>query len=306
MRKDYASGFGMLVLSAVLFSVMGACVKLSKAYGIDSLTLLFYRFLIGVLFVLILKFLGIARLRFARKGLLFWRGVLGAIGVLVFFVSVHKIGLGRSGVLTFTFPIFAAIYAPFLLKEKANPLVAGAIVVSFSGLFLMSPFAGGASVSRFYFCLALFGGGVLGGFCVIIIKKLRETTDPYTIYLSQAFFGLLMCVICISYIFFGSGDNVNLPGRGWHLILLVGIIASVGQIIMTYAYKYVPATQAGLVAMLTPVFNMVVAISLFKEELTGIEIAGAVLVLLSCFAVFYFESRKGVAAVRPAGPSSSK
>jgi drug/metabolite transporter (DMT)-like permease len=64
---------------------------------------------------------------------------------------------------------------------------------------------------------------------------------------------------------------------------------------MTYAYKYVPATQAGLVAMLTPVFNVIIALSLFREEMSGVELTGAALIVLSCFAVFYFEGRRSPA-----------
>jgi len=286
MQRKYAFGFVLLLVSALLFSVMGACVKLASNLGIGSYELLFYRFLIGTAFVILFAFLGIARLEFVRKGFLIWRGLLGGAMVFILFISIQKIGLGRSAVLSYTFPIFAALYAPFLLKEKVNLLVILAIAAAFFGLYLMSPLGGARIISWFYFSLALGGGGVIGGLCVIVIKKLRETDNSYTIYLSQAFFGLLMATA------FTFGKRIDFPTGGWYLILAVGLLATFGQLIMTYAYKFVPATQAGLLAMLTPVFNMVIAMGFLQEEMSRMEITGAVLVILSCFSVFYFESRK--------------
>ena len=265
---------------------MGACVKSAGSAGIGSYELLFYRFLIGTVFVILFAFLGITRLEFANKGLLVLRGLLGGAMVFILFISIQKIGLGRSAVLSYSFPVFAAIYAPLLLREKVKAHVVAAIAAAFLGLYLMSPLAGARVVSWFYFSLALGGGGAVGGLCVIIIKKLRENDNSYTIYLSQAFFGLLMATC------FVFGKKMDFPKSGWYLILAVGLLATFGQLIMTYAYKFVPATQAGLLAMLTPVFNVIIGVGYFMEEMSRIEITGAVLVILSCIAVFYFESRK--------------
>ena len=76
------------------------------------------------------------------------------------------------------------------------------------------------------------------------------------------------------------------------LLLSIGVVAAVGQLFMTEAYRYVTVTTGALLNMLVPVFNFALALAVFNETFSLIEIAGTVLVLSSCALVITLDRRQ--------------
>ena len=66
------------------------------------------------------------------------------------------------------------------------------------------------------------------------------------------------------------------------ILLGIGLIATIAQLIMTWAYKHVPATEGSLLAFLTPLLNVLLGILVFGEKLHPTTLIGAALVLVCC------------------------
>jgi drug/metabolite transporter (DMT)-like permease len=279
MNKGYAKGMLVMAASSVLFSAMSLLVPWTKEASTSVVTAA--RFITGILIIAGFAVSGITRLTARNRLWLVVRGVIGAVSVFLFFRGIVTLGLGKGTILNYTYPIFAALLAPLMLRERLHLDVLAAIGVSFFGIYLvLNP--GNILAIGSDGLLALLGGA-LSGVAVVAIKKLRETDSPYMIYLAQCVFGLFVVgypTVTSSFAF---------SAVTWLILLGVGLFATAAQLLMTWAYKHVPATEGSLLAFLVPVLNMILGVIVFGETMHPATIAGSLLVLASCVYVAFRE-----------------
>lgn len=261
-----------MAASAVLFSLMSLLIPFTRE--VSTSLIASARFVVGIAMILVISFLRRTPLTAVNRWWLVARGVIGATSVYFFFRGIMNLGLGKGTILNYTYPIFAALFAPLILKEKLTWDVLAAGVVSFVGIWLVvSP--GRFSSIGAEGLLALMGG-FLSGIAVVAIKKLRETDSPSIIYLAQCLFGLLLLGWPT------AASSFAFPGVEWLILLGLGIVATAAQLTMTWAYKHVPATEGSLLAFLTPVLNVLLGIAVFGEQMRVSTLAGSAVVLVCC------------------------
>ena len=271
-------GMLAMALSSVLFSAMSVLIPFTK--DVSAFVIAAARFVTGIVVILGLAAMGRASIKAVNKPWLVVRGVIGATSVYLLYRGIMTLGLGKGTVLSYTYPVFAALLAPLMLKEKLTWDVLVAAVVSFFGIWLViRPTGGAGAAAALSFSvndmLALLGG-LLSAIAVVAIKKLRETDTPSIIYLAQCVFGLLVVGWPT------ATSSFAFAGIEWLILLGVGLIATIAQLTMTWAYKHVPATEGSLLAFLTPVLNVLLGVLVFGERLQTTTLAGSALVLLCC------------------------
>jgi drug/metabolite transporter (DMT)-like permease len=265
-------GMPVMAASSLLFSLMSVLIPL--AHGVSASLIASARFVVGIIVIMAIALVTRTRLRAVNKWWLVARGVIGASSVYLLFRGIQNLGLGQGTILNYTYPIFAALLAPLMIKEKItwDVLVAGA--VSFFGIWLVvSP--GPISSINTETLLALLGG-VGSAIAVVAIKKLRETETPSIIYLAQCVFGLLVVGWPT------AASSFGFAGFEWLILLAIGLVATTAQLAMTWAYKHVPATEGSLLAFLTPVLNVLLGVLVFGELMKPMTLAGSALVLACC------------------------
>jgi drug/metabolite transporter (DMT)-like permease len=278
-RSSAATGMAAMAGSAVLFSAMALLLALT--HGVSSSIIAAARFVVGTVIILGMAASGVTHLRANNRWWLIIRGVIGAASVYFFFRGILVLGLGKGTILNYTYPIFAAVIAPILLGERLPWDVLAAVGVSFAGIWLVvNP--GVITAVGIEDLLALFGG-LLSGIAVVAIKKLRETETPYIIYLAQCVFGLLVVGWPTA-----TSSFAFAPAQ-WLLLAGVGVVATVAQLVMTWAYKHVSATEGSLMAFLTPVLNVALGALIFGERMRGLALVGSAVVLLCCGYVAFRE-----------------
>ncbi len=282
-------GYLIMVASCIFFSASAAAARALS--GTNYFVVAFWRFSVGAILVLAPWALGIIRVRFVRKGLLAARGIIGVIAISMYIAAVIKVGLAKATFLTYTYPAWAALFAILLLKERPHLLVwlslAGSMLGSY--LMLMDSRLGGI---HFYEMLALIGA-VLSGVAICTIKKLRDTDSSQSIFLSLSFFGVLLLAAPANW------RAEFLPASSLALVIAAGVAATLGQLLMTYAYKLVPASEGSLVGLLTPLFNVVVASLIFHETLTPRSAVGAGLIFAACVLVMLRPGSASFFGARP-------
>ena len=281
MNTSRATRWGMPIMAAssVLFSAMSLLIPLTRS--VNTSLVASARFVTGIVVIVGLALAGFTRIKPVNYWWLIVRGLIGATSVYFFYRGITNLGLGKGTVLNYTYPVFAALLAPLMLKEKLPWDVGAAVLVSFLGIALVvNPGRlNGLGVEEL---LALLGG-VLSGIAVVAIKKLRETDTPYVIYLAQCVFGLLVVgwpTITSSFGF---------SGQIWLILLGVGALATAAQLAMTWAYKHVPATEGSLFGFLVPVLNVLLGVIVFGEKMRVSTVAGSALVLVCCGYVAFRE-----------------
>jgi drug/metabolite transporter (DMT)-like permease len=279
MRKRLSpeiSGAVWMISSSILFSIMAVFVRYANSqYSLSGWKTSEIRFAVCILVIFCLSLSKKYPLRFVNYSWLASRGIFGGVAVCIFFYAINKIGMAKATVLTFTYPIWAAMLSPLIFKKPVSMGLWIAIITAFIGLYLIViPSEGILSISAMDL-LALFAG-LLSGWAILSIKKLHETDSSRAILFSQCLFGLMFAIVP-SY-----SEGYSFPVEAWAILILIGIIAAVAQLQMTHAYKFVGAIEGSLISILNPVLNVFLGVIFFKEPLTIRASLGCAIVLICC------------------------
>lgn len=284
--SDNSKGIFLTLGSVVFFALMAVLVKIIP--NVSSYQTTFFRFAIGLGIISILAQFGVINLRFNDKKGLFWRGFVGGIAVYLFYLAILKLGVAKGSVYIYSYPIFATLFSMLILKEKVEPIKFVVIFISFAGLILLS--VGGVKDSLagmgIYELIAI-AGSITTGLAVVFVKKLHDSDNSYAIFFSQCIVGFWMFLI--------PSGATQAKGNMSELILLVsvGVVATIGQLFMTEGYRYVNVATGSLLQSLVPVFNLISGWLIFQEQLTNIEMMGALIIVVSCFALVIINFRIG-------------
>jgi drug/metabolite transporter (DMT)-like permease len=278
--SDRRSVFLML-LSVVLFSANTLIIRGISAHvpAADGWLASLFRGICGLIVVAAL--FGFGRgfdpKRLIGSRLVMIRGIVGAIGILAFYVTVTKLGAARAVVLNLTYPAFATIIAAFWLKETITRAAMLWMVVAFVGLLLFLGGEGQLLHPSPYDLLGLFGAAA-AGWVVVVIRRLRHEEHPATIYASQAFYGMLASTPAVTKL-------PGLPGVAWGALIAAAVLVCFAQLLMTRAYQTLPVSRGSAMQMTLPLVTAVGGFAFFHETFHLPELAGAALTLLATWRV---------------------
>ncbi|MDP3434256.1 MAG: DMT family transporter [Bacteroidota bacterium] len=283
--SDNSKGILLTLGSVVFFALMAVLVK--AVPNVSSYQTTFFRFAIGLGILGILSLFGIIQLKFNDKKNLFWRGIVGGIAVYLFYLAIIKLGVGKGSVYVYSYPIFATLFSMLILKEKVEPIKFVVIFISFAGLVLLSVGGKESLAGMGIYELIAIAGSVTTGLAVVFVKKLHDSDNSYAIFFSQCIVGFWLFLI--------PSGATQAKGNLNELLLLVlvGIVATIGQLFMTEGYRYVNVATGSLLQSMVPVFNLLSGWLIFHEQFTTIEMTGAFIIVSSCFALVIINFRIG-------------
>jgi len=270
--RDIKSGVVLALCSTFFFSVMYLFTKLASQH-IPTPEVAFFRGLIGVVIVVPYMLYKGVSLTSGNKKLLFLRGLLGGIAVLLSFYAVSKMKLSEVSILLQTSPIFVVIFARMFLKEKLPKSFYFLMGLSICGvLFVIKPDV--KSIGSVPAMLALFSA-IVASIAYVCIKSLRKThsTEIVVLYFTITAMVVPIPLMWNSFVVPSLMDLV--------LLLMVGMSATIAQFFMTKAYG---VEKAGLVSMVnytTVFFNMFWDIIIWSAVLDLGSLLGGALIILS-------------------------
>jgi len=264
-------GILYIISASVSFSIMAACVKFTSA-RLPSMEIVFFRsFIATLMFIPVMLYQKISFLGHDRKMLLL-RGMAGFAALALHFLTIAKMPLGTAVILNYTAPIFAVLLALFFLKEKPGLFLWGMVLLSFTGIFLLT----GVKFQKmdFYFLLALLSG-LFAAIAYIAIRTVGDRDSPLTIIFYFTFISSIGSVAFIR-------DHFTWPSPAdWAAIVGVAIGAFFGQLWMTLAYRKAPAALVSPFSYLTPTFVFMISAFLWKDPVTPWNLLGAFLIILA-------------------------
>jgi len=313
-NRSHLAGVLVMASSSVLFAVMSALIKYGKTLSLDPTMMVMYRFAIGLALMGSLAMFGKIRLDFHKSGLLFVRGFIGGIAVVLFYLSVYYVGIVKGSTINYSYPIFATIGGAIFLRERVSARSWVAVVACFIGIALIATSGGGGSpaaaaaetaaaaaagaevvappeAGAFWYAMAVLGS-LLAGVAVVAVKKLRETDSSYSIYYAQCAMGFWIVAVPASI------NHAEISYWGGAVLIAIGLVAAAAQLTMTWAFRHTTVATGSLLGMLAPVFNIPVGLLVFGEEVSGRAVVGIVVVLVSCALV---ATTAGRAAAHGAG-----
>jgi drug/metabolite transporter (DMT)-like permease len=219
-------------------------------------------------------------------------GVFLAFHFAFWITSLQYTSVASSVVLVTTTPLWVAILAPLVLRERiglytyiglALALAGGTIVglsdaCSWQASSLACPpagtfFAGTAFLGDF---LSLAGAWMAAGY-MLVGRNLRAKINliPYIFVV----YGMAATVLIA--IMFGLGESplVLTPVTYLWLVLLALVPQLLGHSIFNWSLKYIPASLVSVVLMGEPVGSTVLAYFILQEQPGLVKIIGAILIL---------------------------
>lgn len=269
--KDRTKGLISALSSVVIISIASILAK-SLMRSVSPVTVLFIRFLSGLLFIGGLGALGFLKIEFHNKKLHVIRGLCGAFAVTCYFLAIHYSGMAKGSVITYTYSLFTVPAAFFILREKPPLDKVVVLLFSFIGIvFLIKP---DFSNINFFDLLALTGA-IVAGCNTCFIRKLRRDNNAQTVVFSQVIAGSILFTVPFGFNYTFSYNNYLIP------LIIVGLLAIAGRILSNHALKYLPPVEYGPISMMTVVFGITAGFLLFKETYETHHIIGTV-IILSC------------------------
>jgi drug/metabolite transporter (DMT)-like permease len=266
-----------MLISALGFALMAACVKEVNGLGIPVLEIVAARAIVSG----IISYADIRRKKIAmwghNKQLLIARGIVGSFALMFVYYAVTTLPLAEATVLQYLHPVFTAVLALLFLKETIQRSTIACIVISIFGLVIMIQPNLQIDSATHYPWISIVAG-VLGAFgsavAYIIIKKLTITDDS-----SVIIFYFPLIAFPVSIILLGS-DFVVPSFSATGLLILVGIFTQIGQVGLTKALHCADANKATAYAYVQVLFSVSIGWAYFSEVPIVTTIIGGGLILV--------------------------
>ncbi|WP_317292991.1 DMT family transporter [Aestuariibaculum lutulentum] len=265
---DVKKALKYMVISTLGFACMNATVKYLK--DVNSYQIVFFRSLGSLFFTFGFLLKNKIPIIGKHNGLLIARSVVGATSMLLFFMSVKYLSIGTAVSLRYTAPIFAAIMAVFLLRERVKPLQWLFFIVSFIGVIVLK---GLDSHINSYGLILVLIAAVLSGLVYIIISKIGKREHPAVIV------NYFMVTATILGGVLSIGNWVTPKATEWPFLFSLGIFGYIGQIYMTKAFQSASTNIVAPLKYIEVVFTATIGVMLFQEVYTIWNLLGIALII---------------------------
>jgi len=274
ISRDKPVAGALCVLSASFtFAVLGALVKIVSV-SLTNEMVVFFRNFCSLFFIL--PWIWYSRppggVRTSYFPLHLLRSVAGLGGMYCFFYVIAHLQLSESFLLISTAPLFIPIIAYFWLREPVMSKVRSAIIIGFVGIILiLKP---GMGVFRPIALIGL-GAGILGATAMVSIRRMSGSEPTIRIVFYFTVFGTLISAVPLAWSWQSPKPEI------WWLLILIGLLASVGQFLLTKGYSLAPAAQVGPFTYGNVVFATFLGWMFWGEGLDSLTWVGAFLICIA-------------------------
>jgi len=270
------TGILFIAISAASFGTLAIFGRFLYADGLDTFTLLFLRF--GLAAVLMLIILLIRREKMPRGKILLQligMGALGYVGQSFSYLTAIKFAsAGLVALLLYLYPTFVFILSVIVFREKVTWIKIAAIILALIGTALTVDPAGGQAVG---ILLAIAAALIYSIYIIVgtnVMKHVSAVQSSLVIFASAGtVYGLLMAF-----------NGVHLPSTnsGWGSIAGIVLVATVIPVVMFLAgLERIGPTNAAMLSTLEPVVTVLLAAWIFGERLQSIALFGCAMVLIA-------------------------
>ena len=283
MSKNHL-GAVYMIMSVLFFSFMDILIKITDEYAVGQV--MFFRATFGLIPIFFLipknKFKDFYKTKYIS--LHFYRSFFGAIAMAAIFIGLRNLQLAEVTAMAFSGPIWVVIFSMFFLSEKIRLKRWIAVGLGFVGVIIISK-PGFDNLNFYYIYPIIFCIGFAG--VSIIIRKLTLVGE--SVWLIAFYFSLVS----------GLGGLLTFPFGGWVmpskydllLLILVGLLGSIANLLLTQSYKLAEVTLTTPLKYLSLVIAIIFGFYFFEEIPSIHTLSGAVLIVVSSAIIFIRESQ---------------
>jgi len=267
--ENRKKGIIYILLSSLFFALMASFVK--SVSHIPLAEKIFFRNLVGIfsMFWLIKK--NNISLKPNHFKLIALRSLFGLSGVACYFYAITNLKLADAVILNKTSPFFVVVLSVLFLHEKVNRKQLIALGIALMGvLFVVKPQMDLSILPALVGLMAAFFAGT----AYTIIRNLRLYDDSRIIVF---YFCAFSVILMIPFMMFGQ--FVVPQGNDIFNLLMIGVMATTAQFLMTNGYRHAPASELAVYSYANILFSILIGIFIWTEIPDFFSVVGAILVV---------------------------
>lgn len=274
-------GFAAGILAAVFYGTNPLGTLPLYADGINSGSVLFYRYGLSLafFFVWLLVRGESLKIRWGHAIKLALLGTMFAMSSLTLYESFHYMNAGIASTILFSYPIMTALIMVMFYHERVNLRTTLAILLAVSGISLLYRGGGdgGTTLSATGVILVLFSS-LLYALYIVYVKQFKVegmSSEKFTAWI--IFFGWIALIL---FMLFKGEQFQLLHGTQWLWGIQLALLPTVGSLfLINIAIKLIGATPTAIMGAIEPLTAVAISCLLFGEAFTLRLAVGIVLIL---------------------------
>jgi drug/metabolite transporter (DMT)-like permease len=270
------TGILLIAISAASFGTLAIFSKFLYEDGLDIFTILFLRF--GIAALLMLVILLVRRERFPHGKILLQligMGELGYVGQSFSYLTAIKYAsAGLVALLLYLYPTFVFILSMIVFREKVTWIKIVALLLALIGTALTVDPAGGQLLG---ILLAIAAALIYSIYIIVGTNVMKHVSAVQSSVIIFASAGMVYAILM-------SFNGVHLPSTnlGWVNILGIVLVATVIPVVTFLAgLERICPTNAAMLSTLEPVVTVLLAAWIFGERLQSIALFGGGMILIA-------------------------
>lgn len=268
----------LMVLASLLFATMGVTVKLASAQY-SSGEIVFYRALVGALFIAALSRVQGISLRTKVPAMHFWRSLSGVCALGLWFYALAHLPLATAVTLNYMSSVWMALFliggAVMMSSREAriDGRLVATVLLGFVGVALVLR----PSLGQDQLWAGLMGllSGMLSAMAYLQVTALGRAGEPE----QRVVFYFSLGGMAAGGVWMAIGGMSPHSLRGLGLLLATGLLATVAQVLMTRAYAIGRPLSNASLQYLGIVFSFGYGVWLFDDPVTVAAIGGMLLIV---------------------------
>lgn len=246
--------------ASVAFALMAVAVKLAAQHGVPLAQTLFYRGVISVAMMAIyMRFAGV-EYRTPHWRAHFQRGSAGFLGMIAYFGGITLLPLAAAVTLNYTSPLFLASMLLIRHRERPPPAMVAAMGAGFAGiLLLLRPTYHSSQWLGVTLALA---SAVTAAIAALNIRSLGRLDEPIS--RTVAYFAFFTTVGSLPW--YLTTDLTAIDAAGVACVVAVGVLATLGQVLLTLAYQRGHTLLVSLLGYSQVIFTTLIGMALWQDH----------------------------------------
>jgi drug/metabolite transporter (DMT)-like permease len=302
MDRRRAFGIGLVVIAGASFASGSIFATLSYREGLDWLTLLWWRFLIGAGLAWLWVAASPSRRRSVRRLSRRQLAITLALGAVysgnagTYYAGIETIPASLAGVIVYIYPVFVAVLSLRFATRLPGRRPWFALILAVSGIALaLGGVAVDSQIAVGGVLLVLASAAIYAVWIVLSARLSGERRDrlgsdtPADSPAARDAAGTTAVMMTATAAAFAAMAVLagrplapgSVPTAAWPYLVGIGLIASFLAIQAFYAgARRIGAAQAALVSTVEPLFIVVLSFAVLDQRLAPIQLLGAGLILV--------------------------
>lgn len=211
-----------------------------------------------------------------------WLGVSDALNVLLFFAAYQRTKVAIAVLTHDLTPIFVALAAPIVLREKAQARTYFAVAVAFFGLvLLLEPWCTGFGRNDLAGAALGTASALFYASNVLVNKRLSNVFSASELMFFHSLVAVPLLFALVPASEYGKATPMALG------VVLAGSLGpgALGGLLFVWGLRRVPASHASILTLIEPFVAVILAAAVLHERLGVVPVVGGLMILVGALVV---------------------